>query len=336
MNQPLSDQMEAYLQGMLSTDQESDFLARVEQDPLLKGELTLQQDILNGIRAERRTSLKQRLNHLEVPAAGPSAGASWLRPFGFAIGGAAVVGAIIWAITGSEPEQPTEQDRTIARTEQPSAEVARPLTPAASSANGTDGAGQAEEPSEAPDHSQAPEQDHVLTEGQAMTNATLTPPAETAEPARAESSRPAHASRHTARRHGNAADASDEASGNVENPDVKVNNNQGFTGKGDITVPTGKVVEQGEIASKPDMVVTESDNLGYQYYDNKVHIFGPKEGELFELIEVHARQEKRVYVYYLDQFYMVRDNTRVTTPLDPITDKVTIEELEHLRKRRVD
>ncbi len=352
-NQPLSDQMEAYLQGMLSADQESDFLARVERDPLLKGELKLQRDIVEGIRTERRLQLKQRLKGIDVAAPAPGGTATWLRPLGYAAGGAAAVGLLIWALAGNPDEHTNETQ--LAQTEHTA--TAASAAEATAPENRTDAAtaGTTADPAvaNAPDHSAAPDQGKVLAEGQDMQNAvqpeveadeTMTTAAapnqvatrSTVRSKRASSTESARTRRNrAAETDANTADDNLENEG-VENPDIRTTGNHGFNGKGDLNVPTGKIANETETTGKPEVVITESDKLAYQYYDNKLYLYGGFGGELYELIEVHARQEKRLYVYYLDQFYLVRNNTKSVTDLEPIKDENTIGELERLRKRRVE
>lgn len=61
-----SSQLEAYFSGSMSETDRILFEGRVESDPMLKAEFTKQNDIVEGLKAHRTAELKTRLNNISV------------------------------------------------------------------------------------------------------------------------------------------------------------------------------------------------------------------------------------------------------------------------------
>lgn len=61
-----SDKIEAYILDNLSESERMAFEELIEQDPVLKNELELQQETINSLQNQRKAQLKQRLNNIEV------------------------------------------------------------------------------------------------------------------------------------------------------------------------------------------------------------------------------------------------------------------------------
>ena len=101
-------------------------------------------------------------------------------------------------------------------------------------------------------------------------------------------------------------------------------------------IPDGKITQSTE--NKTAGISVEVDRKSdkkfhYQYFDNKLFLYGDFNAKTYEIIELHPSiGGKQVYLYYDNSYYSLDANQLEATALKKITDKKLIEELNKLNK----
>ena len=325
-----SETLEAYLQGTLTPAEAKEFDKAIASDPSLGAEVKLQSDIISGIQRHRALQLKANLAQVAVPAV--SVGTN-LMSIGASLVGAVIVGGLLFYLNSSQNFIAGEHEK-LNKISEPVSISQMETEATAANENESDlrkglKAAEAILPTEAPDAADA---SNVLIADAATSN-RLAPFSK--EDVGSTVSRLKLGKAKSGIK--SEALSENELTGlGGDNPDVKQDAGNSNIKRTEIAAPTGKIIEQTEMTGKPEVVITEAENLAFMYYDNKLYLYGGFGGELYELIELYTKTGKRLYVYYLDQFFAVRYNTKQITPLEPLTDADTIAELNLLRKKRVD
>jgi hypothetical protein len=73
----------------------------------------------------------------------------------------------------------------------------------------------------------------------------------------------------------------------------------------------------------------EENTLGYRYFNNELYLHGNFSKDKYKLI--NAASQKEMYLYFDNQYYLLKQGTTKVTPLKAITDKQLISRLEILR-----
>lgn len=68
----------------------------------------------------------------------------------------------------------------------------------------------------------------------------------------------------------------------------------------------------------------------YQFTDKKLFLYGPFEGVLYEILEVHG-DNHALFLYFKDNFYHLDDRKIEATDLAPIRDRALIQKLKEFR-----
>jgi hypothetical protein len=68
----------------------------------------------------------------------------------------------------------------------------------------------------------------------------------------------------------------------------------------------------------------------YQFTDKKLFLYGPFEGVLYEILEVHG-DNHALFLYFKDNFYHLDENKLEATDLTPIRDRALIQKLKEFR-----
>ncbi len=66
----------------------------------------------------------------------------------------------------------------------------------------------------------------------------------------------------------------------------------------------------------------------YQYYDNKLFLYGDFKGIPYEILALNNADGTRLFLSYNDQFYMINRNQREALPLLPIENQQLVKELK--------
>ena len=312
------EQMDAFLLGRMSEQEQLAFAARADQDPLLAQELRLQQDVVEGLRRARNLQLKARLNSIPPPPAGLSA---W-QVVGLTAATATLIAGGIAVYVAQSPDAEQNRQDSLRNMEQvyTPAPVATPVPePAASepadiskAATGSDGT-----PADAQAlvEAKAESKDLAIQLSKGQKRVDMPTSGRVEARRNFEEARPLNPGQ---------PDEEAEESGLISRPGIG-------------TLPSGKVVENNEVKTKPEVVIAEADVLSYQYFDNRLFLYGSFGDAIYEVIElVTAAEGRRLFVFYKDKFYTVDRNVRSVTPMSPVTDPKLEGELTLLRKKKID
>ena len=61
-------------------------------------------------------------------------------------------------------------------------------------------------------------------------------------------------------------------------------------------------------------------------------LYGPFEQNLYEIMEFIGEEKRTVFLYYQDNFYLLKDDTEKLKPLGVIHDQALIRKLKEYRK----
>jgi hypothetical protein len=94
-------------------------------------------------------------------------------------------------------------------------------------------------------------------------------------------------------------------------------------------LPDGKIAQVTETKSEIDVSIDDSNDkkFHYKYHDNKLFLYGNFNSQTYEIIELNTYKGKQVYLYYNNDYYQLNSNKLEISPLQKITDKEKIEEL---------
>ncbi|MEQ8359147.1 MAG: hypothetical protein RH860_06635 [Cytophagales bacterium] len=71
----------------------------------------------------------------------------------------------------------------------------------------------------------------------------------------------------------------------------------------------------------------------YQYYNNKLFLYGDFSKSPYELIELNRDDSKNLYMYFSGKYFALESNQMDIVKLSPIRDKIIIKGLDNLRLR---
>jgi|GEM_PF-7059419 len=322
-------QMDAYLLGQMPEQERAAFELKAEQDPVLAQEMRMQRDIVQGLRQARMVQLKAQLAQVPTPplAGGAFASLSGWQGIGLAAASVAVLigGLALYANSETADEKPATPEvvaqapqGTKQAAQQAATQHAVPQAPAASA-----GEAKTSLPTYTSTGAFAPK---AKTE-------TITSTRSGARLGKYQSFNlsvdlPSIAKNTTA----------DPAYNLTPTPPTEEADDQTTLDKPGLgALPSGKVVEVNEIKSKPEVIIRPSDVLSYQFFDNKLYLYGSFGDAIYEVMELTTNQEgRRLYVFFKDNFYTVSKEIHDVTPMKPIADPRLVSELTLLRKRKVD
>ena len=73
-------------------------------------------------------------------------------------------------------------------------------------------------------------------------------------------------------------------------------------------------------------------NFHYQFKDGKLFLFGPFQKDLYEILEFFSDNTKTVFLYYDNQYYLLKDNNEKLKELTPIQNDELVRKLNDYRK----
>ncbi len=72
-------------------------------------------------------------------------------------------------------------------------------------------------------------------------------------------------------------------------------------------------------------------NFHYQYFNNKLYLYGDFGKSPYELIELNTEKSKDLYMYFEGKYFALKTNQLDITKLTPIRDKIIVKGLDNLR-----
>ncbi len=294
--------IDLYVSGRMTENESVAFEEEMDANPILKEEVMLQKNIVSGIRHYRKAELKARLSSVNVE---PSVWQSTLGSAGakvvYGVVATATIGLAIYTLTDTDDQINTKTESEIVMEEpiptdhpQPeyTIEIVVPELEESKVLTREKIITQPAKESIAPESKSQITQSLIAAEGQDKTKTIFTP----------DITLPTEDLNH-----------SDEpiSTDDVDDP-VVINPNVGNT-------------------NMIDVEVFESDNgLNYKYFQGKLSLFGDFSLSPYEVLEVNSKGGKEIYLYYDDAYYKII-LTRVTIPLQEVTDRSKIQELRILR-----
>ncbi|SFB77067.1 hypothetical protein SAMN05421780_101397 [Flexibacter flexilis DSM 6793] len=305
----LNEKIEAYLNDALSTTERKAFEQNMTTDSSLREEVSLQQDIIEGLKRERRAMLKARLSNVELPPleAADIAATGALAYWAKWLGGAALLGGAIFAAyywSNNEPETSgvaNQQPATTIVVEKPTAAVAPVIS----------------QETAVTDADQVQHSNPQTPVAQSVNKQAI--PSKNADKAKTTTSLSAKA-------------------GQVAAPVIDGNDSDNGFEKTDngANTPTGNIANESVKASpRPEVIVEKSKDLSYQYFNNKLYLYGDFNSTPYELLELNSPSGRKMYIYFGNSFYALEESQN-TTPLHAVKDADLINNLNVLRKKRAE
>jgi anti-sigma factor RsiW len=309
-----NEQIEAYLQGHLEGADKLAFEHSMAQDPLLKNEVELQRDIIESLQNYRRAQLKSRLNNIEV--GGASTGVSSTIKIAASLISIGIIGAGIYYFSALPSLAPKKAPVAITAAEEVAVQESAVIEDvekgndfvSAESIETPDKVASSDKPVEqlrAPQHTAVQARSSEIQQEKNISQKATT------------------------------SEATDKGRIEVLVPEGIIADTDADRLKRDHTVyvPDGAIGESS-IGKAEDIDVNISDKnkkeLSYQYYSNKLFLFGDFNEKPYELIEINtAARTKQLYLFFDGKYYELKSNQTKITRLKEVKDTSV---LKHLSK----
>lgn len=286
--------LDDYLANRLGEQEKSAFEEKLDKDPELKRELELQQQFINGIKKARVAELKAMMNKIPVPAA-PSTGA--------AIGGKIAVWAVVAAVVGTALYLYFDKDQVATVT--PSADSAIQTQPEVLN-----------------------EQEQPETESPAETFKSKEESPEVSETQPSSEQQPAESPKAPKKSQPGEGKVSNEPKIDVFDPSTEAEDIRSITD--DINSDVLKENQSSSIAVEIDSQ-NKKYNFHYQFKEGRLMLYGPFEKNLYEIMEFFSDDKRTLFLFYKDDYYLLKDDNQKLKPLDPIQDPILIRKLKDYR-----
>ncbi len=300
------EQIDHYHSGLMSEKETAAFKAKLEADPSLKAEADFQADIVNGLKEYRKAELKTRLEAINV-------GPGWV---GFVQQSALVKslgGVVVASLIGGGIYMFGEKD-TSTNVEKPisiDAPIEESIT--------YDVIALGEEDSPVINESIELEKPQPSDELKEVVLAEDNPSSKQIET--------------TEKTIVKTDEEVPTFTPDVAAPDVAlVDEDKSFRSTNLDALPENA---SAEIEEEPIDVKSENrkGTIKYKYYDGKLFLSGDFNKDTYEILEINSASGRRIYVYYLSEYYTVGTTDRLIE-LPKVSDKKLIEELDFIRKNK--
>lgn len=298
------EHIDNYHSGRMSESEMADFKKMLESDPAIKAESDLQSDIVNGLKEYRKLELKARLDAIEV-------GPTWIEFAQQSTLLKSLGGVVIASLIGTGiyffGERPESQDL---------------IEPATVDAQGMEsiefvwdlGKEEPEVSNELEKPSNVSENNTDNIDEEEVVETTPVAIVEDVEEAKKEVKQAFKPS--------------------FEAPNAEtVEDGEEFAGAGLDEIPNNI---DGKKSDDPIDVETEnskSNVIKYKYYDGKLFLNGDFDNSPYEILEINSSTGRRIYVYYLGDYYKVGIADKLTE-LPKVKDSDVISELKLLRENK--
>lgn len=128
--------------------------------------------------------------------------------------------------------------------------------------------------------------------------------------------------------------SSPEATVQVNIPQIS----EGFSGSDNIeksiSLPNSEVTKTIDTKAKLDVsLVEDAGEIGYQYFNNKLFLFGEFSAGKYEVLELNNARKKEMYLYFKNEYYYLNPHTFDKTQLENIKNQEIINQLDLIRKK---
>ena len=285
--------IEAYLRGKLSSTDQEIFENEVLKDPLLQNELTLQKDIISSLKEHRKADLKKRLNAIEIKS-------PWY--YSIPVKVAASVTAISIATLVSYFGYNSYNDKketTVAVVQKTESYSADKINSKIESSDITSvevkrNAADVNYPSLKSIREVSKEESKKKNIIQEKAIVPAVPP------------------------------VIDNYNEEVFNPDHT------------LRIPEGNVVPTDDHKASDIQVQiasTTEHKFHYQFFNNKLFLFCDFTSGPYELLELHNKKSRDLYLFYSGSYYEIKHNQHEVTPLKPIKNSNLIKQLAIIKDK---
>lgn len=285
--------IEAYFDGSIKPEQKLMLESKIETDPLLKAEFNLQQNIINGIGDIRKQQLKARLSSLDVSGSGSMLFGSRVKWLAGTLTVVTIFSSLLyWYMSDSAKNQLQLNSEDVLLMEKEAFTLQAPNATANSNENF----------------------DVVVSKVNKTVKEDFTaskPDLTLRSIKKAESEK--------------SAKAKPQALVSFkDNDDFQPYKDKEFS----------KSIERDinrNVSSETDIEffnsVRPDDTYHYRYFNNKLYLYGEFENEPYEIIELHNKGKKQLFLSYQNEIYSINNNITDITPLQKVEDEMLIMEL---------
>jgi hypothetical protein len=309
MNKPFynPENIEAYITNKMPAADKISFQNELAKDPLLNNEIDLQKDIIAALKQQRKAELKTRLNKIQIDTttnyAGLKVAASIL------LAGLISFGTYNYISSQKNNRNTISSNNTVAGSSEKTITtnsgesnnnvITENKTSKAASTNSNDIKGTVIAKNELNDNASSTIATKAITRNKT---------AESGDPV------------------ANAPEIKDRYD---ESDGIKTDN--------DIKMPKGDFSNTNDESSldnlKIETIKDKNHNLFYQYYNNKLFLYGDFDSKPYEILELNTIKDKQLYLYFENNYYGLHSNQTEITPLSVIKDKGTLSNLELIRNK---
>jgi len=332
--------IEAYLTDQLTGKNRSDFIDQVDNDPLLHGELSFHDNIITSIKEYRKARLKQRLNNISINTGSKYSIVKIASCVFFAV----IITVGIYIYYNSPSSLSADQishGQSDMQAEVPlsNVEAGKNLKEQAAGLSGKQ-AGKQE--IEGPQQLDKKEIQSVPTKsGRGKSDGYL--PED-------EGSLTLPEKKSYLENNTNISESlskSNESAPNTQYPEPKTQqpdiiddfgDNEPIHKNSNDDSPDANIAQIPE-HKLPDIEIAKSHKddgrFYYQYYNDKLFLYGDFGAVPYELLEFNTLDEKLLYLFYDDTFYEIKPAQRKIKELVKITDKNMVKELSTIKNEKL-
>jgi hypothetical protein len=295
--------LDDYLTNRMSAQDRSAFEQKLQADPDLQHEYSLQKRLIKGIKDARVAELKSMLNQVPIPANGPASTLGTKIILG-AVVSIMIAAATFWYLKRDQIE--LADPKTPYEKQIPNEKI---ITPEVESEIKTKN----EQP-------EANEKQRVESEKNQTSAGT-----EHSKPSLAKKPNPLQAP----------GDKTNEEAGKEPVLDVFNPGNEDSINENNLKKENQPVYNPGNSTL---VVETDLDNrrytFHYQFKEGKLFLYGPFEKNLYEIMEFFTGEKSTVFLYYKDHYYLLEEADNDVRPLAAITDSALIKKLKEYRNSK--
>lgn len=323
-----NDLIDSFLSGGMSTSEQAEFEHMLNSDPLLKEEFMFQKEIVNGIKEYRRDQMKQRLNQITI-----GVGVTGLLLNSGLSKVLAAVGTIGFIGVGSyfvveelrndnTPGTISSLDLSIDSPKELSGEILVFEMPMDA---------EIEESTKV----SVPIKSNVVVNKTSKGSTVKTKITKVSNDIIEEESKENLLTTEELE----IAEKVKQANFNVPSMDELGNDEETLNGI-DITLPdSNQPVTTKEEANKEievENVRQTKYDLHYKFFSGKLFLYGDFNSIPYELLEINSGASRNLYLFHDNIYYQLSQFEKNVVPLKPIRDKELINELEIIRKNKID
>jgi len=287
------DILDEYAGNRLNPEDRAAFEKQLESDAELKNELSLQREIIEGVRTARKAELKKMLSDVPLSSI-PSEGIPTALKIGLWVAAAGLVTSSVYFYFNRE-------DNSLAQTpvaneiKDESTENAVVTEPEVTTESNRD-----EQPAQEQPVQPQPKASEKQTDN--------SPAAKASSPEKVEEQKAVEPSTLDVFDPSQDAENAEQATADENGPKIST--------KSSIAVVTE---------------VDKRYNFHYQFRDNKLFLYGSFEKNFYEIMEFFSNNKRTMFLFYKDNYYLLNDGDEKVKPLAPINDAALLKKLRDYR-----